>query len=154
MDRPDNNFLHEWHRAINKYLFDEAMNCYNKDGFMYQAKQIADEIPRMSLIFGMERRGELPILHKQCSQSDTEEVVDNHLTCCKGVECRKCEALLALENSELSSEEIDLTKAWTCAVHILEAEGSVDTTEGFILTVDDKMYWSNVYSSLAGQDNQ
>jgi hypothetical protein len=44
-----------------------------------------------------------------------------------------------------------INQAWTCAAHILEECGKrlIDTTEGYLMTEDDKMYWINVYSSMA-----
>lgn len=45
-------------------------------------------------------------------------------------------------------EDKDLAKAWTCAGHIV-TEGGDTANEGFVLTVDDRMYWDNVYHSLS-----
>ena len=116
---------------------------------MYAAKDLADEVPRMVMILGQERRGELSSTHRQCSMSADVPVEDNHLTCCLGTECRKCPELLSLENAELSPEQIDAAKAWTCAAHIVSQPHFVDTSEGFLLSVDDRMYWENTYTNLA-----
>ncbi len=137
---------HRWHVAINKH--NEGKHGNEWDGFMYKAKQMMNEIPRLTKLFGMERKGELPKLHKQCSRSEVEKIMDNHLTCCIGVECRKCEVLLSLEKIDLNTEAVDEIKAWTCAVHIVKAGNTVDASEGFILTTGDKMYWDTVYKDL------
>lgn len=152
MNRLDHDVSHKWHVALN-----EANFVGDKDfrHWMYDAKQLADEVPRLVYLFALERQDKLPKLHRQCSHSSTEEVFDNHLTCCLGVECRKCEHLAALDKANLTPEQIDECKAWTCAAHILTEQGTqphIDTSEGFILTTDDRMYWDRVYSSLAAID--
>lgn len=43
-----------------------------------------------------------------------------------------------------------MAKAWTCAAHIVSSGGDV-LREGYLLTVDDRMYWDKVYENLAGQ---
>ena len=139
----------KWHEAINKFEGDYATQ---KD-YMYDGKTAASESERLPILFKMEREGKLKKIHKQCSMSKQEEVIDNHLTCCLGVECRKCPMLLALEKAELTPEQIDNTKSWTCIAHILMTDG--DTAgEGFILTTDDRMYWDSVYASLADMEAQ
>lgn len=100
----------------------------------------------------MEREGKLCKQHRQCSYSPLEAVPDNHLTCCKGVECRKCEFLLALnESADLTPEQRDEAKAWTCIAHIISTGGDV-AREGYLMTVDDRMYWDTVYQHLASAE--
>lgn len=137
---------HPWHVQINRHS--QAVG-YESVRWMYDAKKAADEVPRLALLFGMEREGKLAKVHHQCSR-DTEgaQVPDNHLTCCLGVECRKCPHLLALDAVARPDEERDVMKAWTCAAHII-ASGGDPANEGWVLTVDDAMYWHNVYASLA-----
>lgn len=48
----------------------------------------------------------------------------------------------------MTPEQRDWIKAWTCVGHILANGGDV-AGEGFIMTVDDRMYWDGVYESLA-----
>jgi len=146
MDRLDPKVNHAWHVAINRH----CTNHKNYKPWMYEAKKMADEIPRIAHWFARERLGELPEIHRQCSHSSAVPIQDNHLTCCLGVECRKCPALLALDQADLSPEQIDAAKAWTCAAHILSSGSGIDTSEGYIKTVGDQMFWENVYSSLAG----
>lgn len=145
MERPDRNIQHEWHVMINQFN--------ERKPWMYDAMTIADEIPRMTMLFKMERLGELPNVHQQCSHSDPEPIKDNHLTCCLGKKCKECPYILALESASISREVVDEMKAWTCAVHIISEKAknpnSFDDSEGFILTVDDMMYWQRVYESLS-----
>ena len=108
---------------------------------MYEAKTMADEVPRLVLLFKREREGRNPSVHQQCSRSQPVPVVDNHLSCCLGVKCRECPELLAIEKMEKSTpEEIDTAKAWTCAAHIV-SEGGDPAGERYLMTVDDRMFW-------------
>jgi len=150
MNHPDRDMLHKWHVAINNFTF-EGMNMSSQHPWMYDAKNLINEIPRIAYWFGQERKGELPKIHRQCSHSESEPIIDNHLSCCLGMKCKECPFLLALEKADVTPEQLDEMKAWTCAAHILNEKGKrlVDDTEGYILTVDDKMYWEQVYESLS-----
>lgn len=147
MSRPDHGFLHRWHVAINDYTRD-ADGPWDKLRFMYEAKTMADEVPRLTYLFGLERRGELPKMHRQCSHQEPEPIEDEHLTCCLGVECRECPMLKAVEGADLSGEEQDAAKAWTCVAHIV-SEGGDPAGEGYVLTESDRIYWECVHASLA-----
>lgn len=145
---------HEWHVAINRHM--DERRAANKDWdearFMYEAKTLADEIPRMVMLFRREREDALPKSHQQCSMQAPVPIKDNHLTCCLGVKTRECPYLLALEKIERRTpEEVDVTKAWTCGTHIV-SKGGDHANEGYLLTVSDRMFWSNVYQSLAQDD--
>ena len=141
MERPHHKMNHAWHAALNE--------MEDHRSWMYEAKAMADEVPR--LVIGKERAGELAKVHRQCSHSQTETVVDNHLTCCLGTKCAECSYLLAIESAEMEDSEKDVAKAWTCTGHIVHegAKQHVDTSEGYVLTVDDRMFWDNVYRSMA-----
>lgn len=156
MTRPDPEFIQRWHTALNRYIRPQDFVPW-----MYLAKTAADEVERLTMLFGMEREGKLPTVHHQCSH-DTQgtPVVDNHLTCALGVACRACGYLQTFDGRELKPDEQDRAKAWTCVTHILtETAGpnGFDTSEGFVVTEDDKMYWSHVYESwaaIAEQDDE
>lgn len=153
MERLKYPLSHEWHVSINKYS--TAMREEKKEWphFMYAAKDMADEIPRLAMIFKKEREGTLDKVHKQCSRSPEQEVINNHLTCAKGVKCASCPILKSLETTERSTpEDIDLIKAWTCAAHILSSNTFYDC--GFVQSVDDEMYWDNVHRSLGATIEQ
>ena len=146
MNEQSRKLDYEWHRLINAAA--DKLG-HGEMSFMYEAKSAWEELQRLPLLFARERTGLLTKLHRQCSLSPLQEVPDNHLTCCKGVECRKCPFLLALnESAEMTSEERDVAKAWTCISHIIGTGGDV-AREGYIMTVDDRMYWDNVYKSMA-----
>lgn len=157
MDRPNMRLLHEWHVAINQH-HDGKMGTPEWNRWMYMAKDLADEVPRMALLHGMERRGELTKVHVQCHNaacdSTPQQVPDNHLRCGLGVECRKCPHLAALDGAKLTPEQVDYAKAWTCAAHMLADGKGEDHSggEGWLTTVDDRMYWDRVYQNMAGSD--
>lgn len=141
---------HQWHVAINRHVWpaDGPQRDHAAVRWMYEAKAAASEVPRLTLLHKMERCGELAKVHRQCSQSEGEAVPENHLTCCLGVKCRECPELLALDAMEATPEAIDEAKAWTCAAHIITKGGDF-ANEGYLLTVDDRMFWNRVYESLS-----
>ena len=141
---------HQWHVAINRYVWpkDGPVRELAAVRWMYEAKEVASEVPRLTVLHQMERCGELPKLHRHCSHSAEEPVPDNHLTCCLGVKCRACPELTALSAMQASPEAIDEAKAWTCATHII-SKGGDWAREGYLMTVDDRMYWDRVYASMA-----
>lgn len=155
MNRIPHDVNHKWHVALNAANFDKGAEFRH---WMYEAKHLADEVPRMAHWFKLERTGQTPALHRQCSHSPTEPIPDNHLTCCLGVACRDCEHLKAVAAADVLPEQIDEIKAWTCAAHILTEVGAhpnqYDTSEGYIKTTGDQMYWERVYSSLAAADRE
>ena len=140
---------HNWHVAINKYAMEVRKTEKGWPHFMYEAKDLANESKRLAILFRKEREGKLGKVHRQCSMSPVEPIEDNHLTCCLGTECRKCEYLLALDKAEnLAPEQIDEIKAWTCCAHVLTSGGDL-AQEGYILTVGDRMFWDRVYQSMS-----
>lgn len=150
--RPDRDFTHRWHVAINQFMFHGPDPKWTRDfsqhRWMYDAKTAVDEVPRLRMLFEMERTGKLRQVHQQCSHSAPEPIPENVLTCCLGVKCRECPALQGLDKMEGAPEEIDTAKAWTCVAHILSKGGDV-AGEGYILTTDDRMYWDRLHASLA-----
>ena len=148
MDRLQYPLSHEWHVAINGFC-SPKMGGDDWPRWMYEAKTMADEVPRMVMLFRQERENALPQTHQQCSMQAPVPVKDNHLTCCKGVKTRECPHLLALEKIErCTPADVDTAKAWTCAAHIVSSGGDM-MGEGYLLRVDDRMFWDNVHASLA-----
>lgn len=135
-----------WHKAINNFNIPLIGEEFRK--WMYEAKTLFQEVPRLKLLFAMEREGKLKKVHKQCSLSPAEPIAENYLTCCLGVKCCECPELKALDKIEKATlEQIDEIKAWTCSTHIV-SQGGDPAGEGYILTVDDRMFWDNVYKSM------
>ncbi|PKN20928.1 MAG: hypothetical protein CVU71_03880 [Deltaproteobacteria bacterium HGW-Deltaproteobacteria-6] len=142
------DFDHNWHVAINQF----NLNSDKFRHWMYEAKTLSQEVSRLKSLFTMEREGKLKKIHKQCSMSQSEEIPENYLKCCLGIKCQECPELIALNKMEkVTPEQIDEAKAWTCAVHIVSKGGDI-AGEGYLLTVDDRMFWDNVYKSLSQTD--
>ena len=156
MERLQYPLNHEWHVAVNRHSneWHKADKEWGEMRFMYEAKSMADEVPRMVMLFRQERENALPQTHQQCSMQAPVPVKDNHLSCCKGVKTRECPHLLALEKIErCTPADVDTAKAWTCAAHIASTGGDI-MNEGFLLRVDDRMFWDNVHANLMqGDDN-
>ncbi len=151
MERLKYPMSHEWHVAINRH-HDGKIGKPDWKRWMYEAKSLADEVPRLVMLLGKERRGELENTHKQCSITPAVPIPDNHLKCCLGVKCAECPELLALDKmARVTPGEIDTAKAWTCAAHIL-SEGGDMMNEGYLLTVSDRMFLDNVCESLSHGD--
>jgi hypothetical protein len=140
--RKRHNLSHEWHCKLNKF------NDIKKSKFehwMYEAKRIWEALPSMIKSFELESTGKLTKEYKHCSMSPAIPLKDNKLNCCLGKVCRDCDYLKALSGLENENE----AKAYTCISHILHNIEKCDTSEGYLLTDDDKMFWQNTYKSLA-----
>lgn len=144
----EHDFDHKWHVALNRHFVSGEYKAW-----MYEAKTMASEVPRMQGLFKMDRLHGLPATHKQCSMSEGSPIDNNRLMCCLGVECRSCPELLALEAVDLTPEQVDEAKSWTCAGHIVSSGGD-EAKEGYLLTKGDRMFWDNTYESLAGASNE
>ena len=144
MDGLESDINNKWHVALNR--FNTARNF---EHWMYDAKAMANEIPRITFWFMQERTGQLPQVHRQCSHAEAEPIKENHLSCCLGKICKECPFLLALEKADVTPEQLDVMKAWTCASHIIQekAKHFIDDTEGYIQHEGDKMFWQRFNSS-------
>ena len=128
----------DWHRAINIYAEAERTAGRSWPLMMYLAKLVANEVPRMILLFERERKKGLPSSYKMCAHdpSPATPLPDNHLSCALGVQCRACPHLAAIDAADrMPNEAKDEAKAWTCATHILLASSPDTYLESF---VDDK----------------
>lgn len=145
---------HMWHVAVNQFASGKA-GTDDWPKFMYEAMHLAEEAVRLRYLFESEREGKLPKIHCQCPTCAPQAVPihDNHLTCCLGVECRKCPHLLALDSAGLPPQALDQAKAWTCCAHII-SKGGDWANEGYILTTDDRMFWDRVYDNLAAPQSE
>lgn len=137
--------MHEWHVAINR--FNTNLGPGNHVGFLYQAKTLSDELPRMINLFERERNG-MPDTWQYCSQSPVEPLEDNHLKCWLGKECRNCEYLAAIDGADIPDEAKDEAKAWTCATHILLAATDGDYIEQYLYDKSDVEFNNRMVESL------
>lgn len=116
---------------------------------MYEARTMADEVPRLTALFAKQRLGSLPQSHHQCSMQQPQAIT-NVLTCCLGVKTLECKELLALEKMiRVDPSDIDAAKAWTCVGHIASRGGDV-MNEGYVTSTSDRMFWDRTYQNMAG----
>lgn len=151
MDLLDNKLHQAWHSSINAHVdqWRKSDGKWSDVRFMYDGMKMADEVPRMAMLFRRQREDTLPKTHQQCSMQPAVPIQDNELTCCRGVKAKECPHLLAIEKTaQFKPEDIDVAKAWTCAAHIVSTGGD-SANEGFMLTTGDRMFWDNVHASLA-----
>lgn len=152
LTRPDNMSTdrrgcgtNEWHGALNgQGIGNQAPH------WMYTAKMVADEVPRMILLFESERRG-LATHYKMCGHDPrpAKPLPDNHLRCALGKECRKCPFLARIEAKEnMTNEAKDEAKAWTCATHILLESKTERYFEQFLRDKSDDAFDERMLASF------
>lgn len=161
---------HLWHCWINQRQ--DGRKGDEWEHSLYEFKHMVEWLQ-----YGHERiaqafEGRLPKTHRQCSHSPEETVPGNVLKCCIGTEVVKCEILASLrasveENRTRATKyknpyegftDADLYRlmSFTCAWHIYTtATGTpnrywaIDTSEGYMLDVTDRMFWDRVHESMA-----
>jgi hypothetical protein len=135
-----------WHSALNgQGIGNQAPH------WMYTAKMVADEVPRMILLFEQERRG-LATHYKMCGHDPrpATPLPDNHLRCELGKECRKCPFLARIEAKEdMTNQAKDEAKAWTCATHILLESKPERYFEQFLRDKGDDAFHARMLSSFS-----
>ena len=129
---------HAWHVACNAES--DRLHAATPPGqphewarLMHTARKVSDEVPRMVLLFQYERERGMPDSYKMCGHDPrpATKLVDNHLRCALGQECRKCPHLAAIDRSAMTPEAKDEAKAWTCATH-------------FLLNSDEDVYFETI----------
>lgn len=143
-----------WHGAINRFSDVQRKSGKDYTGWMYTAKMVSDEVPRMILLFEEERRGRLPVSYKMCGldQRPATELQDNHLRCGLGRQCRECPYLSAIEAAEnMTVEAKDEAKAWTCATHILLESKPNDHIEQFMRDKSDDAFDARLAESFGAE---
>lgn len=142
---------HEWHVALNG----PSMNDHAPH-WMYTAKMISDEVPRMILLFENERRG-LADSYKMCAHdpSPATPLPDNHLRCELGEECRKCPFLARIEaQAGMTPEAKDEAKAWTCATHVLLSRQPEHYMEQILRDKSDDAFDRRMLDSWSAEHDQ
>jgi hypothetical protein len=150
----------DWHGAINRFsdsdFYQRPTDGRSKDWpkMMYEAMRLADEVPRMILLFEHERRG-LPSAWKMCGHDPrpATPLPDNHLRCALGKECRTCPYLGAIEASPtMTNEAKDEAKAWTCATHILREISADVHLEEFVWEKSSVAFHERMVASFADME--
>jgi hypothetical protein len=137
----------EWHGALNgKGIHDQAPH------WMYTAKMVSDEVPRMILLFEYERTGRLGNSYKASGHDPrpATPLPDNHLYCALGKQCRKCPFLARIDaNERMTPEAKDEAKAWTCATHVLLESKPDDYMKTILRDKSDDAFEANLVRSLS-----
>lgn len=152
---------------------DDPMKTWEKS--LYEFKHLIDWLryghDRIASAF--EKR--LPKTHQQCSLSAVEEVSENVLKCCIGEVVVTCPILQSLREEvdkqrswkmpngeqfykDFTDADLYRLMSFTCGWHIYtKATGtptghhfSIDTSEGYMLDVTDRMFWDRLYRNMAG----
>lgn len=159
---------HLWHVWLN------SRNTVGSfDHSMYEFKSMLD-----FLRYGHEQiakafTGGLTKTHQQCSRCQPEEVKDNKLSCAFGTDVTKCQILVSIKSvfdaerervcgsigkfySSVPDSEMYRVMANTCAWHMytqpIKDKSHIDTSEGWLTDVSDRMFWDRIYQSMASGD--
>ena len=167
---------HIWHVWMNRYSEKEQKAGREWPHSLYEFKSLLHFLEYGWVLLQKAFTDALPKVHQQCSHSPVEAVPVNVLKCCLGTECTKCEILLSVKEAfdaerqrecgqlgkyyaEVPDEEMYRRMAGVCAWHIYReacgiTEGfhGVDTSEGHLMDVTDRMFWDRVYGSMAATD--
>lgn len=157
--RDANWMWHVWMNRQNKIGDD------NWDHSMYEFKNMLEFLEYGHISIREAFEGNLRKVHQQCSRQAPVEIKENSLRCCsENVDVTKCPLLLSLkavfEEEKLHHPVPDgllyRTMAKTCAWHIHKVACGIpnkhwgcDTSEGYLKDESDRMFWSNIYESMA-----
>jgi hypothetical protein len=167
---------HVWHVWINDRQRGRPSDKW--EGSLYEFKDLLKFMRYGHQQIATAFEGRLRKVHRQCSRTAPEVIHENKLKCCLGVEVTHCPILLSLKETveqqraivspfdgkrpyeSLDDQAMYRLMSQTCAWHIYhEACGiqdghhfHVDTSEGHLMDISDRMYWDRLYQSLGGSD--
>ena len=151
--RQRRRFDHEMHVNINRRQDALREKGEKWEHWIYEAKTLPNEIARLTRLFQLDRKGELPKLYKHCSLSPVEALPENSLMCCLGTEPKTCEILTQAfaGMDQFPAEMIDSAKAHVCVTHILTESATrlIDTSEGYVTDSTHREFWRRTYESMA-----
>lgn len=174
--KEENNLEHIWHVWINRRQ--ETRRARNPasshEHSLYEFKSMLQFLDYGHCVIQAAFEGKLAKAHKQCSHSPTLPILNNVLRCAIGEDVTTCPILLQLRSTfleqiervtpyngekpygDLPPESVYGLMAKTCAWHIYTTSvraqdgfGGIDTSEGYLMDESDRMFWSNVYASMA-----
>jgi hypothetical protein len=122
-----------WHNGINRYSEEERAAGREFPHMLYNAMSSAHEAYRLMYLWKRDRKA------------------DTHLECRLGVKCRECPILRNVEQAcvdrrdaerlgtpDLSDDDIDMAKTWTCITHMLQETPGGYLSEGMVTSADDR----------------
>lgn len=160
---------HIWHVWLNR----RNTSAAEFDHSMYEFKSMLEFLSYGAGRIEKAYTGTLPTVHRQCSHSSPEAISCNKLTCSFGRDVTQCEILVSIKNTfdderqrtlgklgkpyaEVPDSEMYRVMANTCAWHMytepLRGGQHIDTSEGWLTDVSDRMFWDRVYTSMAAAD--
>ena len=170
---------HIWHVWINRYATAEREAKREWPRSLYEFKSLLNFLEWGCAKIRDAFTGNLPKAHRQCSMSLSEPINANRLICCLGVDVTACSILTDLKATfeterqrecgklgkfydQVPDEEMYRRMAQTCAWHIYKeacavndsAPFRIDTSEGHLMDVGDRMFWDRVYESMSATDEE
>lgn len=178
-DRPHKRLRdldHLFHVWINQRQDERRQTGQTWEHDLYEWKSALGELRRLPLWLRRARTGTLPTMHQQCSRQAPEPIAANRLLCALGEDVTACPILASFYAAfeaertrimpfngepsypELTADDGDEVAAQICVWHIFTTQlrqydardwSAFDTSEGYAQDEGDRMYWRNVYDSLA-----
>lgn len=163
MSKENNTAFHLWHCWMNN-LNENKAGGDTFDHSVYEFKNMLQflEYGHKSIQEAFE--GRLPMVHQQCSHSTPVKLESNTLRCaCEGIDVTQCPMLLGIKKEfdeyreKVPDEQLYRVMANTCAWHSYKVCCGINgkrsyqcgLSEGYLLDGSDRMFWRNVYDSLA-----
>lgn len=170
--RDKRNADHLFHVWINRRqsALKKADPDHHHEHSLYEFKDILQFLEYGHTLIQRAFEGKLDTTHQQCSHQAPVPIKNNVLKCaCMGQEVTTCPMLLGLKtvfeedkaHYDIPVEHLYRTMAKTCAWHsykiscnVPEGAWGCDLSEGVLMDESDRMFWSNVYSSLSQSDEE
>jgi len=150
--RQRRRFDHAMHVNINQRQDTRRKAGEEWESWLYEGKTLPAEIARITRLYELQRKGELPTQYKHCSFSPSESLPENRLMCCLGTEPIACDILnqTFAGMDQFPPEMIDSAKAHVCVAHILTESSKrlIDTTEGYVTDSTDREFWRRTHESM------
>lgn len=169
---------HLWHTWMNRRQRELASTdpAAKFEHSLYKFKEILQFLEYGHEIIREAFEGRLATVHRQCSHQPAVQITGNSLKCaCMGQDVTTCPILLGIKEvfeeanreprgsfppCDLPVEMMYRTMAKTCAWHSYKISCHIedgrlsgcDLSEGILLDESDRMFWRNVYDSLADDD--
>ena len=172
--RDADHIWHVWMNSGGGFEPDEQWGSRMAPKSLYEFKHLLEFLDYGHQVIQQAFTGQLPKVHRQCSRTTPEPIANNCLKCSAfGTDVTDCKILLSIKTTfeaerqrelgklgkvyeHIPDEEMYRRMAQTCAWHIYREatrdDRFVDTSEGYLLTVGDRMFWGRVYESMAAID--
>lgn len=174
--KQESNAEHIWHVWINKRQSElrAADPEHHHEHTLYEFKGLLQFLRYGHNSLKEAFEGKLREKHQQCSRQLPVPILNNKLSCCLGKEVTTCNILLSLKATfeqehqrvypfngkkayeSLPADALYILMSRTCGWHIYKescgaTEGwhGIDSSEGYLMDVSDRMFWDRVYRSMS-----